>query len=124
VPRFGLRALGIAVLAAFLGSCGPGTEDGEPPGLPEGSVLIERDEYQVLYGPEGQVQRLLRDADGDGVAEVVVVFGSDGKPERGEIDTDGDGVVDRWEYLDSAGGLEAVGLSQFSIDTAGDPGPE
>ena len=35
---------------------------------------MQKKEYQVLYGPNGKVQRLLRDADGDGLADVVVVF--------------------------------------------------
>jgi hypothetical protein len=124
VQGSGLHALGVAFLLSALGSCGPGTEEDESRVLADRSVLLQKNDYQVLYGPEGKIQRLLRDADGNGVADVVVVYGSDGKPERGEIDTDGDGVVDRWEYLDSDGGLEAIGVAQFRVDTAGEPGPE
>jgi hypothetical protein len=67
--------------------------------LPDGFLLIQKKEYQALYGPDGKLQRLLRDESGDGVAEAVVVFGADGQPEHGEIDSDGDGVVDRRESV-------------------------
>jgi hypothetical protein len=67
--------------------------------LPDGFLLIQKKEYQALYGPDGKLQRLLRDENGDGVAEAVVVFGADGQPEHGEIDSDGDGVVDRRESV-------------------------
>ena len=80
----------------------------DPRILPGGFVLLQKGEYQILYGPDGKRQRLLRDANGDGVAEVVVLCGPDGKPERAEIDSDGDGVVDRWETSPSDRGLETT----------------
>jgi len=76
--------------------------------LPDGFLLIQKKEYQALYGPDGKLQRLLRDADGDGLADVVVVFDADGLPEHGEIDSDGDGVVDRTESV-SGLDLETIG---------------
>ena len=70
---------------------------------------MQKKEYQVLYGPNGKVERLLRDADGDGLADVVVVFDADGRPEHGEIDSDRDGVVDRTE---SVSGLDFETIGQ------------
>ena len=102
-----LRALVLACLLSALAWFGLDTEKG-PRLLPDLSLLIQKRQYQALYGPDGTMQRLLRDENGDGVAEVVIVCGPGGKPERGEIDTDGDGVVDRWEYFRSDGSLEKI----------------
>jgi len=74
--------------------------------------LVEKGPYQALYGPDGRLQRLVYDGDGDGRAEVVTLFAPTGKPMRAEIDTDGDGVVDRWEYFSFSGILDRVAFSR------------
>ncbi len=61
--------------------------------------LHEKGPYQAVYAEDGHLLRLLHDADGDKVADVVVLYGPDGTPLVGEIDTDQDGVVDRWEQF-------------------------
>lgn len=101
----GPRALAVACLLSALGSCAP-QEDGHGRDLPDLSVLVQKGHYQALYGPDGKIERLLRDQNGDGRAEVVVVYGADGQPERTEVDSDGDGVVDRREYSRTDGSLE------------------
>ncbi|HSD29200.1 MAG TPA: hypothetical protein VLL75_18000 [Vicinamibacteria bacterium] len=83
--------------------------------LPGGYRLIQKQQYQALYGPSGRIERLLQDRDRDGRADAVIVYRSNGQPERGELDTDGDGRVDRWEHFWSDGTLEKVDL-----DTNGD----
>jgi hypothetical protein len=107
----------IAYLAAALGLLAlGGCEVAETSRrLPGGYRLIQKQQYQALYGPEGRIERLLQDRDRDGRAEAVVVYGENGKPRRGEMDTDGDGRVDRWEHLWSDGTLEKV-----DVDTNGD----
>ncbi len=67
--------------------------------LPDSSRLVQKKEFQALYGPTGRLERALSDVDGDGVAEAIVYYRSDGKPERSELDTDGDHAIDRWETL-------------------------
>jgi hypothetical protein len=78
-----------------------GCEDGGPRGrrLPGGWRLIQKQEYQALYAPSGQLARVLQDSDGDGVAEAIIYYRTDGRPGDSELDTDDDGVVDRWETL-------------------------
>ncbi len=71
--------------------------------LPDGSRLVQKKDFQALYGPTGRLERVLKDADGDGYAEAIVFYRSDGKPEHSELDTDGDHVLDRWEYADEEG---------------------
>jgi hypothetical protein len=74
-----------------------------------GWTLIEKASYQTLYAPDGKIDRLLYDKNGDGRAESVTLFGPDGKPTSSQIDTDLDGLVDRWEHLDSSGRLVKLG---------------
>ena len=74
--------------------------------------LIEKGPYQALYGPDGRLQRLVYDGNGDGRADVVTFFRPSGKPLRAEIDSDGDGIVDRWEAFAADGVLQKVGLSR------------
>jgi hypothetical protein len=83
--------------------------------LPGGYRLVQKQQYQALYGPSGRIERLLQDRNHDGRADAVIVYRANGKPERGEIDTDGDGRVDRWEHFWSDGQLEKV-----DVDTDGD----
>ena len=67
--------------------------------------LVEKGQYQALYGVDGQIIRLLFDADGDKRADAVILYDSRGKPASAEIDTNRDGVVDRWEVYDESGRL-------------------
>jgi hypothetical protein len=87
--------------------------------LPGGYRLVQKDQFQALYGPDGRIQRLLQDRNHDGRAEAVVVYRPDGTPERGEIDTDEDGRVDRWEYFRADGKLDRV-----ELDTNRDSRPD
>jgi hypothetical protein len=91
----------IAALLATLGCVA------RPPAKP-GLYLVEKGQFQALYGPDGHIQRLVFDADGDAMGEVVILFGDGGIPSRAEIDTDGDGVVDRREAFDQTGALSGV----------------
>ena len=97
---------GLALLA-----CGSDAGSGAKR-LPDGSRLVEKKDYQALYGPEGRLERLLQDSDGDGVAETVVFFGPDGKPWRSELDTDGDHTIDRWETFRPDGSLSMRAVSR------------
>ena len=91
------RRLAVALAVLALAACGEARPRARR--LPDGSRLIQKKEYQALYGPAGRLQRVLHDSDGDGVAEAIVFHRSDGTPERSELDTDGDHVIDRWETL-------------------------
>jgi len=68
-----------------------------PKRLPAGYRLIQKDQFQALYGPDGRIVRLLYDRNHDGRAEGSIVYRPNGKPERGELDTDEDGAIDRWQ---------------------------
>ena len=85
-------------------------ETGPARRLPGGYRLIQKAQFQALYGPNGRIERLLQDRDGDGRADTVIVYRPNGKAERGEIDTDADGRVDRWEHFRTDGTLERVDL--------------
>jgi hypothetical protein len=87
----------VALTLLALAACG----DARVPAhrLPDGSRLVQKKGYQALYGPTGRLERVLRDDDGDGVAEAIVLYGDDGQPERVELDTNADHVVDRRETL-------------------------
>lgn len=96
--------LGISLSLLAMAGCG-----GEAPSrLPGGFRLVQKDQFQALYGPDGRILRLLHDRNHDGRAEAVIVYGPSGKAERGELDTDEDGGVDRWEHFRSDGTLERV----------------
>jgi hypothetical protein len=94
--------LGVVFGALVLAGCGAAEV---PRRLPGGYRLIQKDQFQALYGPEGRIERLLHDRNHDGRAEAVVVYRPNGKPERGELDTDEDGRVDRWEHFRPDGTL-------------------
>ena len=83
--------------------------------LPGGYRLVQKQQYQALYGPSGKIERLLQDRNHDGRADAVILYYSNGNPRLGEIDSDGDGRVDRWEHFYTDGKLEKVDL-----DTDGD----
>lgn len=96
--------LGISLSLLVMAGCA-----GEPPSrLPGGFRLVQKDQFQALYGPDGRIVRLLQDRNRDGRAEAVIHYGRTGKPERGELDTDEDGAVDRWEHFGSDGTLDRV----------------
>ena len=79
--------------------------------------MIEKGPYQTLYAPDGKIDRLLYEKNGDGRAEAVTLFGPNGKPASSQIDTDLDGVVDRWEELDSSGRLARLGRARREAGT-------
>lgn len=112
-----LRILIVAVACASLAACS-GAARPRARRLPDGSRLIQKKEFQALYASAGRIERLLHDADGDGVAEAIVFYRKDGKPERAEIDTDGDHVLDRWETLRPDG---SVAISAYARGGSGDP---
>jgi hypothetical protein len=99
--------LGLVFGSLALAGCGA-TE--VPHRLPGGYRLVQKDQFQALYGPDGRIERLLHDRNHDGRAEAVVVYRPNGKPERGELDTDEDGRVDRWEHFRADGTLASVDL--------------
>jgi len=100
------RRVVIASLAV-LAACG---KDPQRP-VPH-AYLFEKGRYQAIYAPNGRLLRLLYDADGDRVADVVTLYGPTGQPRRVEVDGDGDGVVDRWELRDEPEGRVRVGLAR------------
>lgn len=81
-------------------------------------IMVEKAPFQMLYQPDGRLDRLLYDGNGDGRAEMVVIYAPNGKPLVSEIDTDIDGVVDRWEYFDSRGNLARTGHARHTPGTA------
>ena len=100
----------IGFLGAILGltalvGCG---RPESPKRLPAGYRLVQKDQFQALYGPDGRIVRLLYDRNHDDRAEGSILYRPNGKPERGELDTDEDGAIDRWEYFRTDGTLDRV----------------
>lgn len=94
------RAFLAAVLALGVGSCqrvAPASREG---------TLIEKGAHQATYGPDGKIIRLLHDANGDQIADVVTLFFPNGSTRQVETDTDGNGFIDRWQYFSPSGTLE------------------
>lgn len=81
---------------------------GASPRASSGYHLIQKGAYQALYRPDGRLERLVHDQDGDGKADAVILYGPNGTPSRAEIDTNGDHRVDRWEEYDETGRLVRV----------------
>ena len=105
-------AVALVLLCALAPACG------SPPyeaALPPGYRLVQKREYQALYGPDGRLARVLQDADKDGRADAVVLYRPDGRPASGEIDTDRDGVVDRWERFALDGTVDLVGRARSRL---------
>ncbi len=98
---------GIALLLC-VGGC---DTENESPRL-VGGRLWQQGDYQTLYGPDGRLERLLYDRNGDRRADSVVFYGRSGRPERAEVDTDLDGVIDRWESLKSDGSVTSVAYAR------------
>jgi hypothetical protein len=98
----------VAAVAVLLAGC-------EDPTLKQASssayLLVEKGPYQSLYGPDGKIERLVYDQNGDGIADAVILYGPDGKIRLAEIDTNFDKVIDRWEYFEN-GVLVRVGFSR------------
>ena len=101
------RSLGAAVVLINLAACGLAET---PRRLPGGHRLVQKDQFQALYGPDGRILRLLQDRNHDGRAEAVIVYGKNARPERGEMDTDEDGAIDRWEHLRPDGTVARIDL--------------
>jgi hypothetical protein len=106
-PSGHFTAVVLGILAVACGEARP-----EGPRLPDGSRLIQKHEYQALYGPTGRLERVLSDPDGDGVAEAIVYYRGDGSPERSELDTDGDHAIDRWETFRPEGTVAVLAQSR------------
>jgi hypothetical protein len=90
------RAGGASILLVLSAACDSGVRQ-----LP--FRFVEKGPYQALYGPDGRIERILLDADGDRRAEAVCIYAPTGTIARCEIDTDGDGVVDRREEFGPEG---------------------
>jgi hypothetical protein len=102
------RTAQVALLAAALSGCkDPTLRSATPPPY----LLVEKGPYQSLYGPDGKIERLVYDRNGDGTADAVILYGPDGKIRLAELDTDLDKVIDRWEYFE-AGALVRVGSTR------------
>ena len=100
-----LERLGAVLgLVALLGCASPESQRQ----LAGGFKLVQKDQFQALYGPDGRIVRLLHDRNHDGRADGVIVYRPNGKPERGELDTDEDGAIDRWERFRFDGTLDRV----------------
>jgi hypothetical protein len=84
----------------------------QAPGAPAAPKLLEKGHYQALYGPDGALERLAFDADGDRRADTVTFYSRGARPLRAEIDLDRDGTLDRWEIYDDEGRLAKVGSSR------------
>ena len=104
------RVREIGYLGAALGLIAPVGCAGPEPSkrLSGGYRLVQKDQFQALYGPDGRIVRLLYDRNHDGRAEGTIVYRPNGKPERGELDTDEDGAIDRWEHFRTDGTLDRV----------------
>jgi hypothetical protein len=108
------RVACVALLATALSGCqDPTLSNPSPPPY----LLVEKGPYQSLYGPDGKIERLVYDRNGDGTADAVILYGPDGKISLAQIDTDLDKVIDRWEYFDK-GVLVRIG---FTRSTRGMP---
>ena len=102
------RVACVALLAVLLAGCeDPTLRKASPPPY----LLVEKGPYQSLYGPDGKIERLVYDRNGDRIADAVILYGPDGKVQLAEIDTDLDKVIDRWEYFES-GVLVRVGSTR------------
>jgi len=101
----GIGCIGAAAALLAMTGCSVGDTSRR---LPGGYRLVQKQQYQALYGPQGRIERLLHDRDRDGRADGVIVYRRNGKPERGELDTDEDGAIDRWEHFRTDGTLDRV----------------
>jgi hypothetical protein len=109
VPMLRRALVCVAPLALVTVSCAdPTLRQSSPPPY----LLIAKGPYQSLYGPDGKIERLVYDRNGDGTADAVILYGPDGKVREAQIDTDLDKVIDRWEYFEG-GVLVRIGFTRF-----------
>jgi antitoxin component YwqK of YwqJK toxin-antitoxin module len=102
------RVACVPLLAVLFSGCqDPTLSKKSPPPY----LLVEKGPYQSLYGPDGRIERLVYDRNGDRVADAVILYDPDGKVRRAEIDTDLDQIIDRWEYFEN-GVLVRVGFTR------------
>jgi hypothetical protein len=107
----GLASVLTTITMLGTAACTPDPARVTPSPSPAG-ILHQKGPYQAYYGPDGKIERLLKDVDGDGRADAVILYWPNGKIRAGEIDSDHDGTVDRWEYYSAEGVLEKVGTSR------------
>ena len=100
------RALLVIAIALPAAACDSGVRQ-----LP--FRLVEKGAYQALYGPDGRIERILLDQDGDRRAEAVCLYSPAGVIARCEVDSDGDGLVDRREEYGPEGPAAAPRLPGF-----------
>ena len=98
---------GVALVAVLSGCRDPTLSKASPPPY----LLVEKGPYQSLYGPDGRIERLAYDRNGDRTADAVILYSPDGKIRLAEIDTDLDKAIDRWEFFDN-GVLVRVGFTR------------
>ena len=91
------RITGIALVLVLVSGCKDPTLRNPSP---RPYLLVEKGPYQSFYGPDGKIDRLVHDRNGDRTADAVILYGPDGKVRQAELDTNLDKVIDRWEYFD------------------------
>jgi len=94
----------VGVLAA-LAACAPDPPRGQ-------WHLVEKGPFQALYRPDGHLDRVAYDGNGDHRAKIVTFFAPGGAPLRAQIDSDNDGIVDRWEFYGPDGRVSKVGTAR------------
>ena len=106
--RKGLAAKGaraVALLAGALCACA------EAPAPRAGRrYVVEKGDFQALYGADGALERIAHDGNADRRAETQTFY-QGGVLRRAELDDDGDGVVERWEVFSPEGRVVKVGTS-------------
>lgn len=107
IPLSDARWLLLLLLAAAAACRDPTLRAAEP----QAFRLVEKGPFQSLYGPDGRLDRLLYDRNGDRVADATLLYDTEGRVREAGIDTDLDHRVDRWEYFDG-GTLRRLGFSR------------
>ena len=82
------------------------------PKAPSRTHLVEKGPFQALYGPDGRLERVAYDRNGDRRAEIVTFFSPAGTALRAQIDSNDDGVVDRWEHYGPDGRIAKLGVAR------------
>ena len=78
---------------------------------PRPYLIVDKGQYESLYRPDGSIERLVYDRNGDRTADAVLLYGPDGAVRQAELDTNLDKVIDRWEYFEG-GELVRVGFTR------------
>jgi len=113
-PAWLAAALGCAGCAGRCGALG-GLPPAKPPlvNTAEGPrYVVTRGPYKAYYDAQGRLQRLEKDADGDGHPEQIAHHDGQRIPRRVEVDANSDGRIDRWETYDADGVLTTVGTAR------------